>query len=137
MIVVGYSGGTFGRACLEAGIVEARARDCSILVINAVTNGRGHRMVEASEIAQIEERLLASGLRFEIRQPIGADPTEELLRAVEEPDALMLVIGMRRRTQVGKLLLGSTSQYLLLECSKPVLVVKPQSPVAAVDELPA
>lgn len=136
MIVVGYAGGTHGRACLEQGIAEASARDTDLLVINAVPEGgrgntaRSGRIVEADEIAEIQSRLVESGVRFEIRQQIGADPSEELLRAMDEPEAELLVIGMRRRTQVGKLLLGSTSQYLLIECAKPVMVVKPQRPTA-------
>jgi hypothetical protein len=45
---------------------------------------------------------------------------------------------MRRRTQVGKLFMGSTSQYLLIECSKPILVVKPnRTATAPVDAAPA
>jgi nucleotide-binding universal stress UspA family protein len=40
-------------------------------------------------------------------------------------DAELLVIGIRHRSPVGKLLLGSVSQRLLLECPKPVLAVKP------------
>ncbi|MCF8569322.1 universal stress protein [Gordonia sp. HY002] len=136
MIVVGYAGGSHGRACLEHAIDEAAARGTSVLVINAVPEGgrgsssRGAPVVDADEIAQVQERLAASDVRFEIRQQIGAVPAEELLRAMDDPDAQVLVIGMRRRTQVGKLLLGSTSQYLLLECQKPVLVVKPQRPTA-------
>jgi nucleotide-binding universal stress UspA family protein len=38
---------------------------------------------------------------------------------------IQLVIGIRHRTPEGKLLLGSVSQELLLECPKPVLAVKP------------
>ena len=128
MIVVGYSGGSYGRACLEEAIREATAQDASLLVINAVPEGgpgRGHKIVDADEMNGVRERLERSGVRFELRQAIGADPAEELLRAMDSPDAKMLVIGMRRRSQVGKLLLGSTSQYLLIECAKPVLVVKP------------
>ncbi|ALG83394.1 universal stress protein [Gordonia phthalatica] len=125
MIVVGYSAGSFGRACLEQGIVEAKLRDTDLLVINAVSDARGQRVAEPEEMVDAENRLAASGVRFRISQPIGANPSEELLTAMDDPDAEMLIIGMRRRTQVGKLLLGSTSQYLLVECRKPVLVVKP------------
>lgn len=137
MIVVGYTAGAFGRACLEQGIVEARLRHTELLVISAVSEARGQRIVDADEMAEVTDRLVASGLRYRIQQPIGATPAEELLTAMDHPDAEMLVIGMRRRTQVGKLLLGSTSQYLLVSCQKPVLVVKPSSghrPSAPVDE---
>lgn len=127
MIVVGYSSGANGRACLEHAIAEARLRDTELLVINAVSESRGHRYAEADEIVDVENRLTLSGVKFRISQPIGATPADELLTAMEEPDAELLIIGMRRRTQVGKLLLGSTSQYLLVQCRKPVLVVKPGS----------
>jgi len=53
------------------------------------------------------------------------DATEELLTAMDSPDAELLVIGIRHRNPVGKLLLGSVAQRLLLECPKPVLAVKP------------
>ncbi|WP_026918481.1 universal stress protein [Gordonia shandongensis] len=125
MIVVGYSAGANGRACLEHGIREARIRETDLLVINAVSDSRGQRYAEADEIVDVENRLTLSGVKFRLSQPIGATPAEELLTAMDDPDAEMLVIGMRRRTQVGKLLLGSTSQFLLLECRKPVMVVKP------------
>jgi len=50
------------------------------------------------------------------------DPADEIARARAEIDGL-LVIGMRRRSRVGKLLLGSDLQELLLSASGPVLVV--------------
>lgn len=134
MIVVGYSAGSFGRACLEQGIVEAKLRDTDLLVINAVSESRGQRIAEPEEIVDAQARLTAAGIDFRISQPIGVTPAEELLTAMDAPDAELLIIGMRRRTQVGKLLLGSTSQYLLVECSKPVMVVKPDRSHSSVAE---
>lgn len=125
MIVVGYAPGSSGQACLEQGIIEARLRDTEILVISAIPESRSQRRIaDADEMAEVEDRLVASGLRYSIRQPIGAAPVDELMAAMDDDAADMLVIGMSRRTQFGKLLLGSTSQYLLTQCRKPVLVVR-------------
>ena len=44
---------------------------------------------------------------------------------MQRPNAELLVIGVKHRNPVGKLLLGSVSQQVLLECPKPVLAVKP------------
>jgi nucleotide-binding universal stress UspA family protein len=51
-------------------------------------------------------------------------PAEAILRVAAEKDARLIVIGVRRRTPVGKLILGSTSQQVLLDASCPVLAVK-------------
>ncbi len=79
----------------------------------------------APEVHDVELRLKRSGLACELTQPVGVDPVDELLKAMDRPDAGLLVIGIRHRNPVGKLLLGSVSQQLLLECQKPVLAVKP------------
>lgn len=128
MIVVGYSADPFGRAAIEHGIAEAKLRNTDLLVINA-TSGEAYvdaRFAGSGEISDVEDHLRASGVAFELRRPVGVDTAEELLNAMDSPDAELLVIGIRHRSPVGKLLLGSVSQRLLLECLKPVLAVKPK-----------
>jgi nucleotide-binding universal stress UspA family protein len=127
MIVVGYSADPFGRAALEHGIAEAMRRDTTLRIINS-TAGEAYvdaHFAQKREILDIEERLANCGVAYELRQPVGVDTAEELLKAMEHDDAELLVIGIRHRSPVGKLLLGSVSQQLLLECPKPVLAVKP------------
>jgi nucleotide-binding universal stress UspA family protein len=127
MIVVGYSADPFGRAALEHGIVEAKLRGTTLTVINS-TSGEAYvdaRFAQPGEVHDIEERLANCGVEFELSQPVGVDTAQELLNAMEREDAQLLVIGIRHRNPVGKLLLGSVAQQLLLECPKPVLAVKP------------
>ena len=73
----------------------------------------------------VKDRLTECGVQFELAQPVGADAAEELLKAMKNDDGQLLVVGIRHRRPVGKLLLGSVSQQVLLECPKPVLAVKP------------
>jgi nucleotide-binding universal stress UspA family protein len=127
MIIVGYSADPFGRAALEHGIAEAIRRDTALRIINS-TAGEAYvdaHFAQQREIADLEERLANCGVAYELSQPVGVDTAEELLKAMEHDDAELLVIGIRHRNPVGKLLLGSVSQQLLLECPKPVLAVKP------------
>jgi nucleotide-binding universal stress UspA family protein len=127
MIVVGYSADAFGRAALEHGIAEAKLRGTSLRVVNS-TAGDAYvddRFAQSTEVADIEERLAGCGVDYELAQPVGVDAAQELLTTMERGDADLLVIGIRHRNPVGKLLLGSVAQQLLLECPKPVLAVKP------------
>ncbi len=92
------------------------------------TAGDAHvdaRFAQVAEVHDIEDRLANCGLEFELSQPVGVDAAEELLKIMDRDDAELLVIGVRHRNPVGKLLLGSVSAQLLLECPKPVLAVKP------------
>jgi nucleotide-binding universal stress UspA family protein len=129
MIVVGYSADPFGRAALEHGITEAKRRQTTLLVINSTTGDSyaDPRFAREGEVHDVEERLNNCGVEFELRQPVGVDAADELLKAMDRDDAELLVIGIRHRSPVGKLLLGSVSQQLLLECPKPVLAVKPDA----------
>ena len=127
MIVVGYTADVFGRSALEHGVAEARRRDARLLVVNS-TAGDAYvdkRFARSTEVEDVEELLVRAGVEFELRQPVGVDATEELLAAMDHSDAELLVIGIRHRNPVGKLLLGSVAQRLILECPKPVLAVKP------------
>ena len=127
MIVVGYSADPYGRAALEHAIAEAKLRGTTLKVINSTTGDAyaDPRFARSGEVHDVEKRLADCGVEFELSQPVGVDTAEELLKAMDGDDAELLVIGIRHRNPVGKLLLGSISQQLLLECPKPVLAVKP------------
>jgi nucleotide-binding universal stress UspA family protein len=61
----------------------------------------------------------------EIRQLVrGLDPAEDLINVASEVSADLIVIGLRRRSPVGKLILGSNAQRILLDAPCPVLAVK-------------
>jgi nucleotide-binding universal stress UspA family protein len=127
MIVIGYTADDFGQAALDHGIAEARLRDTELVVINS-TSGDAYSdpaFAQADRARDVQARLSTCGVPFEWSQPFGVDAATELLKAMDRDDADLLVIGIRHRNPVGKLLLGSVSQQLLLECPKPVLAVKP------------
>lgn len=127
MIVVGYTADRYGHAALDHGIAEAKLRDTGLLIINS-TAGNSYvddRFAPAGEIVDLQTQLAASGLEFEVTQPVGVDAADELLAAMDRPEAQLLVIGIRHRNPVGKLLMGSVAQQVILECPKPVLAVKP------------
>jgi nucleotide-binding universal stress UspA family protein len=127
MIVIGYTADQFGQAALVHGIAEARRRDTDLLVINS-TSGDSYSdpaFAQLDRVRDVQAQLTTSGVPFEWSQPVGVDAATELLTAMQRPNAELLVIGVKHRNPVGKLLLGSVSQQVLLECPKPVLAVKP------------
>jgi nucleotide-binding universal stress UspA family protein len=126
-IIVGYVPTPEGEAAFERAIVEAR-KDNTLLVV--VNSSRGDaavdkRYAQEDAIASIEDRLKDEGIEHQILQPVrGNEAANEVLRAADEYRADLIVIGLRRRTPVGKLIMGSTSQQILLEADCPILAVK-------------
>jgi len=54
----------------------------------------------------------------------GLQPGEDLVQYAEENQIDQIIIGVRQRSKVGKLLFGSTAQYVILEAPCPVVSVK-------------
>lgn len=128
-IIVGHVPTREGRAALRHAAQEARQRRSKLIVVNSHRGGRSFDAVEArrfdDELATVKEELDEAGLDYEVRVLVrGQDPSEDLIAVAEESDADFIVIGLRRRTPVGKLILGSNAQRILLDASCPVLAVK-------------
>jgi nucleotide-binding universal stress UspA family protein len=128
-IVVGYVETPEGDAALSRAIVEADQRSARLIVIHSHKGGASLDKAAAAEIdeslSDVEVRLRESGVEHEIRQLVrGVDPADDLIAVADEVDADLIVIGLRRRTPVGKLIMGSNAQQILLDASCPVLAVK-------------
>jgi len=127
-IVVAWTPNEYGAAALDRGIAEARLRGQRLLVVNA-TRGDAYvdeRFASASRIEALRTELAGLDVEAEVRQSMDADIADQVLAAAEEADAEMVVIGVRHRSAVGKLLMGSVAQRVILQATCPVLSVKPE-----------
>ncbi|WP_134772826.1 universal stress protein [Ornithinimicrobium flavum] len=128
-IIVGYIPTREGRAALGAARNEALLRKSKLIVVNSHRGGRDYDAAEAQrfedELAKVQQELDEAGLEHEVRALVrGNEPAEDLIEVADESDGEIIVIGLRRRTPIGKLILGSNAQRILLDARCPVLAVK-------------
>ena len=128
-IIVGYIPTREGRAALRKASSEAQLRSTKLIVVNSHRGGRDFDAHEAQRfedaLNQVKHELDAAGVEHEVRALVrGNEPAEDLVAVAEESEADLIVIGLRRRTPIGKLILGSNAQRILLEAQCPVLAVK-------------
>lgn len=130
-IVVGYLDTPEGRTALEAATAEAVQRaERLVVVVSERPDGLDDEQRAAVEAAldQVRADLQQRGVDHDVRIVSGGrDVAEDLIGAAEESDASLIVIGLRRRSPVGKLILGANAQRILLDSSCPVLAVKPDA----------
>jgi nucleotide-binding universal stress UspA family protein len=126
-IVVGYIPSPEGVAAFVRAKDEAVLRGSRLVVVNTGQNGdfASPSFATAQDVDAIATELAETGLDYDVVQPTGGlAAAEEILRLAEQEGAELIVIGLRHRSPVGKLLLGSTSQQVLLDASCAVLAVK-------------
>lgn len=125
-IVVGYIPTREGTAALERAVEEARARGTRLIVVNSPTgSGRTGLTSNPADLESLAERLTGAGIAHTfVSSGSDTDPADEVLLAAEQHNAELIVIGLRKRTPVGKLIMGSTAQRILLEAPCPVIAVK-------------
>ena len=126
-VVVGYIPSPEGVAAFERAKDEALLHGSRLVVVNTGQNGdfATPSFATAQDVDAIRAELAKTGLDHDVVQPTGGlTAAEEILRVAAEEDASLIVIGMRQRSPVGKLFLGSTSQQVLLDAPCAVLAVK-------------
>ena len=128
-IVVGFVPTKEGRAALSRAVEEARTRRSRLVVINSNRGGRDYddesSQAAEAELQRVKDELSGDNIELEVRQLVrGNEPAEDLIAVANETDADLIVIGLRRRTPVGKLILGSNAQRILLDAPCAVLAVK-------------
>jgi nucleotide-binding universal stress UspA family protein len=128
-ILVGYVPKAEGRAALRRAAEEAQLRRARLVVINSARGGTSFDTEDSvrsqAELDDVRRQLEAAGVESEVRQLVrGNEVVDDLVAVAEEVSADMIVIGLRKRSPVGKLLLGSNAQRILLDAPCPVLAVK-------------
>ena len=126
-ILVAYVPRPEGRAALDKGIEIATRRQERLVVVNASPGGNADEtvLVDGYEAERVDERLAQLPIQAEFKQFVrGRSTLDEIEALVAELDVSVLVIGLRKRTAVGKLLLGSMAQEILMTIPCPILAVK-------------
>lgn len=119
-VLVGYVPTPEGRAALSRAVVEAQRSGKELIVLVSPQDETAEQQVSAA-VAEAEK----DGLSVR-RRAIEhlKDPAEDIIGVAESEHVDLIVIGLRRRTPVGKLILGSNAQRILLDAACPVLAVK-------------
>jgi nucleotide-binding universal stress UspA family protein len=127
-VVVGYIPTDEGLAAVDHAVAFAKRDRTRLVVVNTGHHGNNAHPLFATpaDLDALAVRLEREGLEHDIRQPTSGSAAHEILHAATEVGADLIVIGIRRRSPVGKLVTGSTAQQVLLNAECAVLAVKPQ-----------
>ncbi|TYB59496.1 universal stress protein [Nonomuraea sp. PA05] len=126
-ILVGYLPTPEGEAAVDAGLREGALRGERVIIVNSPRRGAPideHKIDDAAG-TELLRRAREAGVDAELRQPLHDDDLPETFEAlVKETGATLVVIGIRHRSLVGKFIMGSEAQRILMESTVPVLTVK-------------
>jgi nucleotide-binding universal stress UspA family protein len=125
-VVTGFIDSPEGHRALDLAVEEARKRNTMLVVVHSM---RGGTETPVEEIAQydlalkrVEERLKTEGVNYDVVKYVrGRSPSQDIIAAAEESNADLIVIGYRKRSSVGKALLGSQAQEIMMGAPCPVL----------------
>ncbi|MFE0750307.1 universal stress protein [Gordonia sp. NPDC058843] len=124
-ILVAFAHTPEGLAALEHGRRLASSENSQLIVFDmdtpAVEDGGS---ITEPDFARVDNAVNATEVRWIGHRREDSDPAAELIDVSEELSAELIVVGLRRRSRVGKLLLGSNAQRILIDAEVPVLAVK-------------
>jgi nucleotide-binding universal stress UspA family protein len=124
-IIVAHANTPPGLAAVSAALQEATHVGEEVVLVPAVRNAALPDETELQqEFPQHWEAFTAAGGQVIIDHGDLADPSDSVIQVAQRRGARLIVLGLRHRSPVGKMLLGSTAQRILLDATCPVLAVK-------------
>lgn len=127
-ILIGYVPTPAGEAAFDAGLAEAVRTGEDVVILNSP---RRASRIDVHQIGDDAAEALvakasAQGVSARVDQAEhGSDIVDAFTAAVDGSGARLVVLGLRRRSAVGKLVMGSDAQQLLIGLDVPILAVKP------------
>jgi len=128
-ILVGYKGANIGKDLLNLVVGRIRAYSGEVFVVTSLYGSKQTDPDQANEA----ERNLEAAKKYLDDQGIfnhthllirGNSPGEDLVQFADENEVDEIVIGVKSRSKMGKILFGSTAQYVILKANCPVTSVK-------------
>jgi nucleotide-binding universal stress UspA family protein len=128
-ILIGYDGTNSAKEALNLAKSHAKVFGASVEVVTSMQKGteserevieRAERGLEYAK-SLFEKDEIACNTHLLIR---GLSAGEDLVEFANENQIDQIVVGVKRRSKVGKLLMGSTAQYVILQAECPVVTVK-------------
>lgn len=125
--VVGYIPSPEGEAALERAIQEATIHGAKLVAVNIVHDDGStidDRYVSTEVSEELRTRLEKANISFEMVKAASPNVADTILEIADYHNAKTIVLGLRKRSRVGKLILGSVAQRVLMEADTAVLVVR-------------
>jgi nucleotide-binding universal stress UspA family protein len=128
-LVVAYRASEVGEKVLALAIERARQAAAQVYLVTSLVGG-GDLPVEVIEQArtdldQAAGLLAENGIAAETHLLIrGLSAGEDLVQFAEAIGADEIIVGIWKKSRVGKLLFGSTAQEVILKAGCPVLSIK-------------
>ncbi|MBN1931332.1 MAG: universal stress protein [Desulfobacterales bacterium] len=128
-IMVGYDGSNVSKDALMLAKKHAKAFKAKVDVVTSMVKGTQYQLPEIEkeehDLEWARQLFEEDGIACETHLLIrGLNPGEDLVQFAKENKVNEIIIGVRKRSKVGKFLLGSTAQYVVIEASCPVVTVK-------------
>jgi nucleotide-binding universal stress UspA family protein len=128
-ILVGYDGSNSAKDALALATKHAAAFNAQIIVVSSLTGGTVTHAVEVEhateDLEDAKKTVENAGIACETKLLVrGMTPGEDVVEFAKEQAIDEIVIGIKRRSKVGKLLFGSNAQYIIIKAPCPVVTVK-------------
>ena len=128
-ILVGYDGSNSAKDALKLAKDHAMGLDANVDVVTSMEGAKNNQYddVRQAELgleyakALLEEDNIDCETHLLIR---GLSPGEDLVQFAEDNQISEIIVGVRRRSKVGKLIMGSTAQHVILNAPCPVVTLK-------------
>ena len=128
-ILVGYDGTAPAKEAVGLARKHAVAFGATVDVITSMEEGTGNQLEEIEKAkhglewvkSTFDEKSIPCETHLLIR---GLSAGEDLVEFARDNKVDEIIVGIRLRSKVGKLLMGSTAQYVILEADCPVVTVK-------------
>ena len=128
-ILVGYDGSNSAKDALALAKKHAAAFEAKVVIVSSLTGGSVTHAVEvehATENLEVAKKMFdEDSIECETKLLVrGMTPGEDIVDYAKEKAIDEIIIGIKRRSKVGKLLFGSNAQYIIIKAPCPVVTVK-------------